>query len=408
MRILFLHNNFPGQYRRLMTALAGDASIDMLAATLATNRQPFPIKRVLYEPHREVTPKIHPFAVSLERAAITAQAAFKALAPMKAQGWSPDIICAHSGWGPSLFLKELWPDAKLLPYFEWYYHSEGSDADFLDRDARDENDRVRTLSKNAPILFDLAAMDWGVCPTNWQRSQFPALFRDRLTVAHDGVDTDYMAPDDNAMLTLDGVTLTRRDEVVTYVARSLEPYRGFPCFMQAVALLQARRPSLHVVVVGGEGVSYGTQRKDGRTHKQAALDDHDLDLSRLHFTGLMPYDTFRATAQISRAHVYLTVPFVLSWSMLEVMACGAPLVASDTPPVAEVVEDGKNGLLVDFFDPQAIAGRVEEILDGKIDVAAMRTAARETILERYAAHNLVPVHRQLIVDLVNGSLPPRR
>jgi len=405
MRILFLHNNFPGQYRRLMGALANDPSIEMLAGTLSTNQQNVPIQRVLYEPHREATKTIHPFALSLERAAITAQAAFKALAPVKARGWSPDIICAHSGWGPSLFLKELWPDAKLLPYFEWYYHAEGSDADFLDDGRRTENDRVRTHSKNAPILFDLATMDWGVCPTQWQRSQFPAIFRDRMTVAHDGVDTDYLVPNEDAILNLDAVTLTRADEVVTYVARGMEPYRGFPAFMEAVSILQARRPSLHVVVVGGDGVSYGAKRKDGKTHKEAALEDYDLDLSRLHFTGLVPFDVFRTVAQISKAHIYLTVPFVLSWSMIEVMACGAPLVASDTPPVAEVVEDGKNGLLVDFFQPAQIAGRVEEILDGKVDVTALRQAARRTVLERYTAANLVPVHRQLIVDVVNGAVP---
>jgi len=292
-----------------------------------------------------------------------------------------------------------------LPYFEWYYHSRGSDADFLDTGSRTENDRIRTHSKNAPILFDLASMDWGVCPTQWQRSQFPDVFRDRITVAHDGVDVDYMRPDEDVVLKLANVTLTRKDEVITYVARGMEPYRGFPSFMEAVAMLQARRPNLHVVVVGGEGVSYGAKRADGKSFKQAALEEYELDLKRLHFTGLVPLETFRTIAQVSKAHVYLTVPFVLSWSMLEVMACGAPLVASDTPPVLEVVEDGKNGLLVDFFAPEKIADRVEDVLEGKVDVDAMRRSARQTILERYASRNLVPVHRQLIVDVVNGSLP---
>lgn len=405
MRILFLHNNFPGQYRRLMAALTTDPSIEMLAATLSTNQQTVPIKRVLYKPHREVTSNIHPVAVSLERAAITAQATFKALTPLKAHGWTPDIICAHSGWGPSMFLKELWPDTKLLPYFEWYYHSQGSDADFLDTGSRTENDRIRTHSKNAPILFDLASMDWGVCPTQWQRSQFPDIFKDRMTVAHDGVDVQYMTPNEDVVLKLANVTLTRKDEVITYVARGMEPYRGFPSFMEAVAILQARRPNLHVVVVGGEGVCYGAKLPDGKSYKHVALEEYELDLKRLHFTGLVPFETFRAVAQVSKAHIYLTVPFVLSWSMLEVMACGAPLVASDTPPVLEVVEDGKNGLLVDFFAPEKIADRVDEVLDGKVDVDAMRKAARLTIMERYASSNMVPVHRQLIVDVVNGSLP---
>lgn len=407
MRILFLHNNFPGQYRRLVNALVQDPSIEMLAATLSSNQQQVPIRRVLYEPHRDVTQTIHPAAASMERAAITAQAAFRSLAPVKAQGWTPDIICAHSGWGPSMFLKELWPTAKLLPYFEWYYHGAGTDADFLDPGSRTENDRVRTHSKNAPILFDLAGMDWGVCPTRWQRSQFPEIFRDRISVAHDGVDIDYLKPDPEAELVLESGTLSREDEVVTYVARGMEPYRGFPTFMQAVALLQARRPKLHVVVVGSDGVSYGAARKDGKTFKEVALEEHDLDLDRLHFTGLVPFKTFRAAVQVSRAHIYLTVPFVLSWSMMEAMACGAPVVASDTAPVREVITDGRNGFLVDFFDAERIAERVEDVLDNRVDTEAVREAARATILERYAAQNLVRVHRQLILDVANGTLPPR-
>ncbi|MEM8812660.1 MAG: hypothetical protein AAGF59_08585 [Pseudomonadota bacterium] len=299
MRILFLHNNFPGQYRRLMRAFADDRSIDMLAGTLASNKQEVPVKRVLYEPHRALTKGIHPVAASLESAAITAQAAYKALSPVKARGWKPDVICAHSGWGPSLFLKELWPDTKLIPYFEWFYRSTGSDADFLERDNRNENDRVRTLSKNAPILFDLAAMDWGVCPTVWQRSQFPDLFRDRISVAHDGVDTDTLVPDDHARLDLNGMSFSRDDEVLTYVARNLEPYRGFPVFMEALAILQKQRPKLQTIIVGGDGVSYGGKRNDGKTHKQAALDDFELDESRIHFTGLVPFPTFRNTLQFT-------------------------------------------------------------------------------------------------------------
>ena len=406
MRVLFLHNNFPGQYRRLAAALQEEPGFDCVAATLDSNQQPSPIRRVTYAPHREPTKAVHPAALSLERASITAQAAFKALTPLKAQGWSPDIICGHSGWGPTLFLGELWPKARFLPYFEWYYHGEGTDADFLDRDSRTEDQRVRTRSRNASILFDLANMDWGVCPTTWQRSQFPELFRSRLTVAHDGVDTDYLCPDDTASLNLGDVTLTRDDEVITYVARGMEPYRGFPVFMEAVSVLQARRPNLQVVVVGNDRVAYGSSRSDGRSYKDAALEDLDLDLDRLHFTGLVPFETFRTVAQISKAHIYLTVPFVLSWSMLEVMACGAPVVASDTPPVLEVIRDGHNGLLTDFFQADRLADRVEEVLDGRVDVDGIRHAARNTILERYAARNLLSVHRQILVDVVNGSLPP--
>ncbi|MCW2308164.1 glycosyltransferase [Rhodobium gokarnense] len=407
MRILFLHNNFPGQYRRLMQYLADDTSIEMVAGTLATNSQTFPISRVNYKPHREVTQAIHPAAATTESAILTAQAAFQGLYPLKQRGWRPDIVCAHSGWGPALFLRELWPDTKLLSYFEWYYQPRGSDADFLDDGDRSEDSDARTRMRNAPILMDIAQMDWGVSPTRWQLSQFPDHLTARISVLHDGVDTDYLVPDGDATLEVDGVTLTAKDEVVTYVARGMEPYRGFPQFMEAVARLQKHRPNLHTVIVGDDRVAYGTRRKDGKSYKEHALETLDLDTSRVHFLGLVPFATFRSVIQISSVHVYLTVPFVLSWSMLESMSCGALIVASDTPPVREVIADGLNGLLTDFFDTERLAARVEEAIENQVKLRPLRLAARQTALDRYAAKNLVPAHRQLMIDVATGTLPGR-
>ncbi|MGH2342334.1 glycosyltransferase family 4 protein [Segnochrobactraceae bacterium EtOH-i3] len=406
MRILFLHNNFPGQYRRLMAALSGEPGIEMVAGTLGSNQQPIPISRVNYAPHREVTRGIHPAVASFESAVLNGQAVYRAFAPLKARGWVPDVVCAHSGWGPSLMVKQLWPETKLLSYYEWYYHARGTDADFLPDATISDDDAVRTHMKNAPILMDLAAMDWGVSPTRWQQSQFPSLFRRRISVLHDGVDTDYLTPDPAARFVLeDGRVLTPADEVVTYVARGMEPYRGFPAFMAALARVQKTRPNLQALVIGQDRVAYGRKRPDGRSYKDAAIEEQDLDLSRVHFTGLVPFETLRAAFHVSTVHVYLTVPFVLSWSMIEAMAAGCLVLGSDTPPVREVIRDGENGLLTDFFDVGQIAARMEEAVEKRVAYRALREKARLTTLERYAARNLIPAHRQLLVDVASGTLP---
>ncbi len=408
MRILFLHNNFPAQYRRIMAYLAHEPNVEMVAGTLASNKQSIAISRIDYAPHREVTQTIHPAAAPMEAAILNAQAVFKAFHPLRERGWSPDIVCAHSGWGPSLFIRDLWPDTKLLSYFEWYYRPTGSDADFLEGDSRTEDDDVRTRMRNAPILMDLANMDWGVCPTRWQASQFPPHLSGRISVLHDGVDIDYLTPSDEAFLEADGRMLTASDEVITYVARGMEPYRGFPQFMEALTKVQKVRPDAHALIIGQDRVAYGRRRADGKTFMKHAVETLDLDMTRTHFLGLVPFDTFRAAARISSVHVYLTVPFVLSWSMLEVMACGGLVLGSDTPPVREVIEDGRNGLLVDFFDVDKIAERMIEALDRQAAMKTIRHAARTTIVERYAARNLVPAHRQIMVDVANGTLPGTR
>jgi len=404
MRILFLHNNFPGQYRRLAEHLGRQDGFELLAGTLASNKQPTPVRRVLYKPHREPSETTHPAARGMEAAVLMAQACYQSMSRAKHAGFSPDVICAHSGWGPAMFLKELWPEAKLISYLEWYYHTDRADTVFLPGAPQSEDGRVRTHMKNMPILADMAIMDRGLSPTAWQASQFPDLFRDRITVLHDGVDTDFFAPDPSASVEFDGRRLGAGDEIVTYVARGMEPYRGFPQFMQAASRLMAERPNLHVVVVGGDRVAYGRKRKDGRSYKQAALEDLPFDRDRLHFTGLVPYGTFRSLMRISSLHIYLTVPFVLSWSMLEAMACGALLLASDTEPVLEVVEDGVNGLLTDFFDVDALVEKARQALDDPEGHRPLREAARQTILDRYSHHLLLPKQQKLIEDVANGSV----
>ena len=402
MRILFLHNNFPGQYRRIATHLKRVPGVEMLAGTLKTNTQEFGIKRVTYAPHREPAQGIHPTLVTAERATLTAQAAFKAFYPVMSAGWTPDLVCAHSGWGPSLLVKELWPKTKLLTLFEWYYNARGSDADFLEPMTHDS--AARAHFKNVPILLDLATMDWGTSPTRWQHSQFPNHLAHNLSVLHEGVDCEFFAPAEDKVVVGDR-TFTAADEVITYVARGMEPYRGFPQFMAAVATLQQRRPNLHVLIAGQDRTAYGKSRADGKTHRQHALETLDLDPARLHFLGLVPLTTLRAMFRITRAHVYLTVPFVLSWSMLEAMATGAVIVGSRTPPVEELIEDGANGMLTSFFDVDDLVDRLERILRDDVDVVSLKQAARRTIVYQYSLPLILPRQWALMQAVEKGEQP---
>lgn len=409
MRILFLHNNFPGQYKRIMSYLHENHSdVEMYAATLEKNKQKTLAKKtVFFNPHREPTKNIHPSMHYSEGAVLQGQALYKALLPSVNAGFKPDVIMAHSGWGSSLFLKDLFPDAKLLSYFEWYYNILNEDMGFLDRRKNppvpSPNQHMRIRMKNTPILHDLAAMDHGQCPTFYQHSKLPDIFKDNVSVLHDGVDTRYFQPKETTRVQVGEHYFTKDDEVITYVARGMEEYRGFPQFIETVYKLQQRRPNAHAVVLGNDRVAYGSERKDGKTWKEAMLEEYDLDLSRIHFMGLQPLGVFRGLMQISRAHVYLTVPFVLSWSLMEAMSAGALIVGSDTEPVREVVKDGHNGVLVPFFDTDAITEKLCHILDNNLEYQPLRGNARETILERYSTYDLLPRYWDLIKSVANGS-----
>lgn len=406
MRILFHHNNFPGQYRRILKYLGTRRGYKMSCLTLSSNQQEITIPRVNFKPHRQANPGgMHPSLLYTENAVLHGHAAFAALHEMKKRKFKPDIILTHSGWGASLFFKDVFPDAKQLSYFEWYYNASNSDVSFVAPEkAHDPNQQMRIRMKNTPILHDLAAMDWGQCPTHYQLSRFPAQFRDRISVLHDGVDTGFFSPDETAAVEVEGKRFSADDEIITYVARGMEPYRGFHQFMEAVSILQKQRPNLQVIILGADKVSYSAACPvEGKTYKDLALEAFEFDHARLHFLGLQPLDVFRDLMRITRAHVYLTVPFVLSWSMMEAMATGALVVGSRTAPVEEVIEDGRNGLLVPFFEPATLAETVCRVLAEPAAHAPLRKAARETILERYDIRDLLPRYEELIVSVANGS-----
>ena len=405
MKILFLHPNFPAQFRHLATVLGQDRQNTVVFATNRREGSIAGVNKIVYEKSRTARPETHHYVRPLENAVLEAQGVYRIAQKLKDQGFYPDIVYGHSGWGPTLFMKDIFSRATLLCYFEWYYNAYGSDASFDPSDPINADDEARIRIKNAPILLDLASCDRGLSPTKWQRSQFPAEFQSKIKVHHDGIDTSYFKPLPNAKLFLPRINLdlTNVPEIITYVARGMEPYRGFPQLIETIYLLQKKRPECHFVIVGKDRTAYGKNLADGKTYKQAMLEKFPLDMSRVHFTDLLPYNEYLSVLQASSVHIYLTRPFVLSWSMLEALATGCLIVASDTAPVTEVIEDNVNGLLVNFFNPQQICDRVIEALDNSQKMAVIRHRARETILEGYDLAKLLPQHLQWVREI-----PPSR
>jgi glycosyltransferase involved in cell wall biosynthesis len=394
MRILFLHPNFPAQFRHLATVLGQDDRNQVVFVTNRREGQIAGVTKILYEKSRTARPETHHYVRPLENAVLEAQAVYRVVQKLKDEGFIPDVVYGHSGWGPTLFMKDIFPKSTLLCYFEWFYKAYGSDASFDPSDPINADDEARIRIKNAPILLDLSSCDRGLSPTYWQRSQFPPEYQDKIKVHHDGIDVNYFRPRFGSKLVLPriGLDLSGVDEIVTYVARGMEPYRGFPQLIETIAILQHKRPQCHFVIVGRDRVAYGKSLPNGKTYKQAMLEKFSLDLSRVHFTELLPYEEYLQVLQASSVHLYLTRPFVLSWSMLEALATGCLIVASNTAPVTEVIEDGVNGLLVNFFSPQQISDRIIEALDNPDSMAEIRRNARETIVENYDLAKLLPQH----------------
>jgi len=333
----------------------------------------------------------HPWVTDLETKVIRAEACYLAAVRLRDSGFTPDVILAHHGWGESMFPKDVWPSARIGLYCELYHRATyphvGFDPEF-DKGAQDRDVlRLRLRNINNFLHFDIA--EAGLSPTAFQADTFPQPFRDKITVRHDGIDTDVVCPNPAATLRVnDALTLTRQDEVITFINRNLEPYRGYHIFMRALPRLLRDRPNAQIVVLGGDDVSYGSRPPEGKTWKQIFIDEvrdqiSDADWARVHFMGRVPYDVFLSMMQVSRVHIYLTYPFVLSWSLLEAMSAGAAIVAGDTDPVREVMERGKTGILTDFFDKDALVDRVCEALDNAELRDSLGHAARDYVVKNY-------------------------
>ena len=406
MQLLFIHPNMPGQYKHLAKAFGAESGHRIFFITKHKTAEIPGVIRVNYSVSKAPSPETHRYLATSARAILQGQQVWRAAHALKTrENFSPDVIINHPGWGDALFLKDLFPKAKILSFFEFFYRPTGVDVGF-DAPINDD-DLARVRVKNITNLLSLDAADWGISPTVWQWSVHPPAYQSKISVLHDGVDVNRCAPDAAARFTLpNGKIFAPGDAVVTYVARNFEPYRGFPTFVKAAEILLKNRPDCHIIAVGDDAVSYGRKAPQGTTYRELLTRDADLPSDRMHFLGSVPYDDLIRLFQVSAAHLYLTFPFVLSWSMLEAMASGVALVASNTKPVLEVVEHGKNGLLADFFSPEDVAEKLGQLLDDTTGNAAMRAAARETVVCRFSLDQLLPLQMQLVRDLAAGLVPP--
>lgn len=405
MKLLFVHQNFPGQFKFLAPALVA-AGHEVMATTMQKNVPASwqGVRLETYGAARGSTPNVHPWVVDFETKVIRGEAFFRKALQLRNAGYTPDAVIAHHGWGESLFVKDVWPSTRLGIYCEFYYRPEGADSGFdPEFPNTDPGDVCRLRLKNLNNLLHFDQADAGLSPTEWQASTFPEPFRSRIGVIHDGIDTAALAPDSAATVELawqpvaaagapaaagQRLQLSRADEVITFVNRNLEPYRGYHTFMRALpALLQARQKA-RVVIVGGDDVSYGARPANGHTWKDIFINEvrptiSAADWQRVHFVGNLPYADFTRLLQVSTVHVYLTYPFVLSWSLLESMSLGCAILASDTAPLREAIFEGETGRLVDFFDPAALASRVIELLNDPAQRARLGAAARDFAVRHY-------------------------
>lgn len=409
MKILFIHPNMPGQYKHLARITAQDKNNQVVFITKPKKHINIPnVTKIEYTSSREPSVETHRYLIGFERAVFQAQEVWRVCKKLKDAGFIPDVICGHLGWGDGLFLKDIFPDTPVLAYFEFFYDATASDVNYLNNGMPIEPDEMaRIRMKNPMHLMNLCYADWGICPTRFQLDRHPKEYHHKISLIHDGIDTDVVKPKNLASLTLpNGVTLQKGDEVVTYISRNFEPYRGFPEFMRAAEIIQKNRPNCHIIMVGQDGVSYGKAPKGGKTYRQMMMEEVKLDMSRFHFLGYLPYDEMLKVLQISSAHIYLTVPFVLSWSMMEAMSAGCLIIASDTEPVREVMAHEKEGLLVDFFSHEEIAKAVDRVFASKDRMQHIRDAARQKIVDYYALNKVLPLHLSLIEDLGSKKLPP--
>lgn len=397
MDVLFLHQNFPGQFIHVAEALRAEGH-DVRAVSDVANRRSTAIPILHYSAPAPCSDTTHPLAKAFESRVARGEAVATTLHLLRQSGFSPDVIVAHLGWGESLFVKDIWPAAKLVAYAEFYYTPRGVDSDFDPEFRKTEpldimREQMRVRSKNAHLVLAMADADYGVSPTRWQGLQFPRVLQPKIAILHEGIDTDLARPampDADLCLILDGsgsdcVRLGQGDEIITFVSRSLEPYRGYHIFMRALPEILRARPKAHAVIVGGEGQSYGPAPLGAQSWKQRFFKEVEAHIprERVHFVGRIAHADLIKLFQISSVHVYLTYPFVLSWSLLEAMSAGALIVASRTAPVEEVVRNGENGLLFDFFDVPSLERLVTNVLAQPEAYSAIKWKARKTIIEGY-------------------------
>ncbi len=414
MNFLFIHQNFPGQFCHLASELAEQGhQVVALGINEADKNKPLSdkVKHIRYKLNRSTTKGIHPLASEMETKIIRAEACAAACNQLKSKGYNPDLIYGHPGWGEMLFLKTIYPDVPMVCFMEYFYGEEGYDAGF-DMEFAENRDWVKKSSlimKNAYLHLTLEQSDWNVSPTHFQQGTFPEKWKHKFSVIHDGVNVKIAKPsNENISIKLpDGAIITKKNKIVPFIDRRLEPYRGFHSFVRSIPHIQRQNPNAHIVIIGGqEGTSYGPKCPEGewKDHFMKEIKGQ-YDPALVHFTGSITHDKFIKLMQMTSCHVYLTYPFVLSWSLLEAMACEAPIVGSNTAPVTELIKNGSNGMITDFFSPTDIADSVTELINNKSLSESYGKNARQTILRDYSLDDCLEKQINLIKMLTGKNIP---
>ncbi len=419
MDILFVHPNFPGQFKLLAAALSGMAehSIFSLRDAAWKDEVDLPgLTQWAYECPENHSREIHPYLVGADAAVRRAQAVAKFLQLKIQDGFDPDVIYVHPGWGDGLYLKDLFPFAKIIAIMEYYYQPRGADVGFDKEFPMSFDDIFRVRTMNFVQQMSLESADILLCASEWQKSRYPRAYQSNIQVLHEGIDTQAIKPNETAKVHLPEIetifgnrrwispatTLSKSDEVVTYVSRSLEPYRGFHTFVRSLPEILSNRPNCHILILGKLQPTYGPSPKLNTSWRNFYLEEvqHNLTpemIARVHFLGTVAYEKYLHILQISKAHVYLTYPFVLSWSLLESMSCGSVVIASKTAPVEEVMQDCVEGLLVQFDDARQVAEKVIEVLSSPDQYEHLRKNARQKIEKDYDFYNSVlPQHLNIL------------
>lgn len=406
-RILFIHQNFPGQFPHIADGcLAAGYKVAAVAGPTGKNRPGVDVRR--WKLSRGSTPGLFEPATRAEADLLRADAAAHVAAQLRADGFIPDLIIGHPGWGETLHMNEVFPGVPIVLFGEFFYKSRGADVGFdLEFENRTFADDLRSSAKNIGMAGACSIADVIVCPTPFQASTHPKAFQPMIRVFHEGVDISKSSRKSDARLKMpNGVVLDGSTPVITFINRNFERLRGFHIFMRALPALMAARPDAHVIVIGGEDKGYGGQLPDGQTWKGKMLAEvgDGLDMNRLHFLGRVPHPQMIAALSMSWAHVYYTYPFVLSWSLVEAMACECLILGSDTAPVRDAITPGVEGVLNDFFDVPALSAAMIDACADPARYLAMRQAARATALRLFDRETVgVPAWLDLVRELIGPA-----
>jgi glycosyltransferase involved in cell wall biosynthesis len=408
VKLLFVHQNFPGQYLHLVRNLATTGRHEIVFITEPNENVLAGVRKVPYRHPRPSSLETHVGARELDMALRRAEAVAATAGNLRGLGFHPDIVIGHHGWGELLNIHDVWPGVPVLGYLEFFYRLQNADVGFDPEFPSAVADHPRVRAKNAVNLLALTLGGHGQTPTEWQLSTYPDWARDRIELIREGVNLDVCQPDPKVRrqaLTIGGMRIGPNDKLLTYVSRDLEPYRGFHMMMRALPPMLAARRDLRVVLVGRDGVSYGNPPATGswREKMLAELGDR-IDPERVLFPGRLDYEVYVRMLQRSDAHVYLTYPFVASWSLREALAAGCAVIGSDTPPVREFIADGENGLLTPFFDPKRIAERVLDVLEDKALSRRIREGARRYAEDSLAINETLARYKAQIGRLTGASV----